>query len=85
MSASLDSQSTAALLGVRPVAALLDCSVRHVYRMCDAGKMPPPVRLGALVRWNRTVIDQWIAAGCPSVRAVRTRRNLACRRPPSVS
>jgi excisionase family DNA binding protein len=58
----------AALLNVRAVARLLDCSQRHVYRLADAGRMPPPVRIGALVRWSRLDIDQWIAAGCPSVR-----------------
>ena len=39
-----------ALLDVRAVAQLLDCSTRHVYRLADNGGMPPPVRLGALVR-----------------------------------
>jgi excisionase family DNA binding protein len=58
----------AALLDVRTVAALLDCSTRHVYRLVDAGHMPPPVRLGALVRWRRQAIEDWIAAGCKPVR-----------------
>jgi excisionase family DNA binding protein len=58
----------AALLDVRAVAALLDCSPRHVYRLADAGRMPPPVRLGALVRWRRQTIEDWISAGCPTVR-----------------
>ena len=56
------------LLDVRAVAALLDCSPRHVYRMSDAGRMPAPVRVGALVRWPRAVIDSWVADGCPPVR-----------------
>ncbi len=55
----------AALLDVQAVAQLLDCSSRHVYRMADTGRMPPPVRLGALVRWRRQDLDAWIAAGCP--------------------
>jgi excisionase family DNA binding protein len=57
-----------ALLDVRAVAALLDCSPRHVYRLADGGRMPPPVRIGALVRWRRTDLDAWLAAGCPSCR-----------------
>jgi len=57
-----------ALLDVRAVAALLDCSPRHVYRLADAGQMPPPVRLGALVRWRRQDLDDWMAAGCRPVR-----------------
>ena len=58
----------AVLLDVRAVAALLDCSARHVYRQSDAGRMPTPVRVGALVRWRRTDLDAWLAAGCPSTR-----------------
>ena len=58
----------AALLNVQGVADLLCCSTRHVYRLADAGRMPRPVKLGALVRWSRTAIDKWIADGCPSCR-----------------
>jgi excisionase family DNA binding protein len=58
----------AALLDVRAVAALLSCSTRHIYRLADAGHMPPPVRLGALVRWRRQDIDAWLHRGCKSVR-----------------
>ncbi len=64
------SQTTTApeLLSVKDLARLLGCSVRHVFRMSDAGQMPPPVKLGALVRWNRKVVEAWIAEGCPQVR-----------------
>lgn len=58
----------AALLDVRTVARLLGCSPRHIYRLSDAGKMPGPVRIGALVRWNRAAIESWIVAGCPNER-----------------
>jgi predicted DNA-binding transcriptional regulator AlpA len=58
----------AALLDVRAVAALLDCSPRHVHRLADAGQMPPPVKLGALVRWRRDVLHTWIAGGCKPCR-----------------
>ena len=57
--------TTPALLDVRAVARLLDCSTRHVYRLTDSDGMPTPVRLGALVRWNRNEIERWISAGCP--------------------
>jgi len=60
-------QTTGRRLGdVNAVAGKCDCSPRHIYRMADAGKMPPPVRLGSLVRWDLEEIDRWIAAGCPS-------------------
>jgi excisionase family DNA binding protein len=54
----------AALLDVGQVAELLNCSERHVYRLSDAGRMPAPVRLGALVRWRRDALDAWISGGC---------------------
>jgi excisionase family DNA binding protein len=58
----------AQLLDVRAVAALLDCSPRHVYRLADSSRMPQPVRLGALVRWRRQELQDWLAAGCPTCR-----------------
>src|SRR5262249_30706542 len=62
--------SSALLLDVQTVAALLHCSPRHVYRLSDAGRMPAPVRLGSLVRWPRQALEDWIAAGCKPLRAV---------------
>lgn len=59
---------SAALLDVRGLAALLDCSPRHCYRLADSGKLPAPLKLGALVRWRRQEILDWLAAGCPSCR-----------------
>jgi excisionase family DNA binding protein len=69
MSNTLTAPATAQLLDVQAVAALLDCSPRHVYRLADAGRMPAPVRLGALVRWRRQDLDAWLAAGCKPCRA----------------
>ena len=57
-------EPSAALLDVRAVAKMLGCSSRHIYRLSDAGRMPPPVKLGALVRWNRDTVATWIAGGC---------------------
>lgn len=62
---------SAKLLNVQAVAALLGCSQRHVYRLSDAGRMPAPVKLGALVRWSAGAIKEWIDAGCPSVRNLK--------------
>ncbi|MFO8007034.1 MAG: helix-turn-helix domain-containing protein [Candidatus Brocadiia bacterium] len=55
----------AAMMTVQDVAEALQCSARTVYRLADSGRMPRPVKLGALVRWPRQVIEQWIADGCP--------------------
>jgi predicted DNA-binding transcriptional regulator AlpA len=61
-------EAPAQLLDVRAVAALLHCSARHIYRMCDGGLMPRPRRLGVLCRWSRQEILDWIAEGCRPVR-----------------
>jgi excisionase family DNA binding protein len=63
--------ASAKLLDVQSVADLLGCSPRHVYRLSDAGRMPAPVKLGALVRWSKCAIDQWVADGCPAVRKMK--------------
>ncbi len=60
-----------AMLIIDQVARLLNCSMRTLYRLNDAGKMPRPVRLGSLVRWNRSEIEQWIADGCPAAKGGR--------------
>ena len=53
---------------VKTVAAKLSCSCRHIYRLADAARMPRPVRLGTLVRWDLGELDRWILEGCPSMR-----------------
>ena len=55
------------LLTVQQVAELLNCSVRHVYRLADSDKMPRPVRLGTLCRWSSEELRQWIAGGCKPI------------------
>lgn len=59
-------ESNPELLDVSGVARLLGCSSRHVRRLADSGRMPRPVRLGALVRWPRAAVVEWIGSGCPS-------------------
>lgn len=71
------------MLTVHDVAAILGCSPRSIYRLCDASKMPRPVKLGALVRWPREVVEKWIAAGCPAAsesQDIHARKPLMCRR-----
>jgi predicted DNA-binding transcriptional regulator AlpA len=40
------------LLDAKQVAARLSVSVKMVRRMRDAGKLPPVVRIGRLIRWR---------------------------------
>jgi excisionase family DNA binding protein len=54
--------------GVNAVAEKFSCSARTVYRLSDSGRMPAPLRLGSLVRWDLEEIDNWIANGCPTRR-----------------
>lgn len=62
----------AELLGIRDVCALLGgCSVRSVYRLCDAGKMPFGLKLNGMRRWRRAELMDWLAAGCPPVRVAK--------------
>jgi excisionase family DNA binding protein len=61
--------AAAAMVDIRGVAAeYLDCSTQHVRRLNDAGRMPKAIRVGSLLRWRRTDIENWIAAGCPNCR-----------------
>ncbi len=44
----VSAEPPAKLLDVQAVANMLDCSVRHVYRLSDTEQMPSPVKLGAV-------------------------------------
>jgi excisionase family DNA binding protein len=57
--------SPGGLVGIDEVSHLLQCSPRHVRRLAEAGQMPQPLRVGGLVRWRRSEIEDWISAGCP--------------------
>ncbi len=56
------------MFSVEDLAKRWDCSMRHVRRMADAGRIPRPIKLGALIRWSRSAIEQWESDGCPNVR-----------------
>jgi excisionase family DNA binding protein len=62
-----------ALVDADDVAKTLNCSRRTVRRLADSGRMPAPIRLGRLLRWDRRALLEWIAAGCPSCRSGRSR------------
>ena len=54
------------LIDIDNLATRLGCSTRHVRRLAAGGRIPRPIKLGALLRWLKTDIDQWMAAGCPA-------------------
>jgi len=68
VSNALPSAESVRLLDVQAVAQFLSCSARHVYRLADAGRMPRPQKLGALVRWDRLELEKWVADDCPTCR-----------------
>lgn len=59
------SETKSELLDVNAVAALIGASSRTVRRLADWGRMPRPVSLGRMIRWQRSVIEEWIREGCP--------------------
>lgn len=63
------------LLSVKDVCEMLGCSRRTVYRLKDAGQMPPSIKIGGMVRWRPDEIQSWISAGCPETRARNPRRH----------
>lgn len=41
---------------------------RSWWRYVSSGRAPQPVRLCGAVRWRRSELTEWIAAGCPRCR-----------------
>lgn len=65
-------QDQGLLIDSREAMKLLKVSRKTLYTMQTTGKMPPPIRIGAAVRWSLDVLKKWVEAGCP-----------ACQRPPA--
>lgn len=69
-----DITSDRRLYDVHAFAELCDCSERHIYRLNDARRCPPSIKLGSLVRWPARTGDpmtgvlDWLEAGCPDCR-----------------
>ncbi len=47
------------------VARMLGVSVRQVYRLDDAGRLPAPLALGTCKRWFAEDLHAWLRAGAP--------------------
>jgi excisionase family DNA binding protein len=56
------------LLSTKEVADLLDCSIKTVYRLRDAGRIPAPLHIGRDLRWRLDRLQTWIDRGCPDCR-----------------
>jgi predicted DNA-binding transcriptional regulator AlpA len=64
---------TAVFISIDDVANMLDCSTRHVRRLADWGRIPKPVKLGAILRWVKADLERWVTDGCPSSRKAGTK------------
>ena len=53
------------LLSIIDLADYLQVSVRHLYRMSVAGKLPPPIRIGRCNRWDLEEVMRCLRAGSP--------------------
>jgi len=56
------------LLTAKESAEMAGVAKRSWWRYVSSGKAPAPVRLGGVVRWRKSELAEWIAAGCPRVR-----------------
>jgi prophage regulatory protein len=63
-----DAKPLRELLSADEAATMCGLGRRTWWRYVTAGKAPGPVRLGGVVRWRRTELAAWIAAGCPRFR-----------------
>jgi predicted DNA-binding transcriptional regulator AlpA len=48
-------------LDAEQVGRLLGCSAAHVRRLAARGLFPAPIELGALRRWSRAAVLEWLA------------------------
>lgn len=51
------------MLTVKEIAALLNVSERHVWRLRSSARFPEPVKIGRAVRWTRRSVMQYIENG----------------------
>jgi predicted DNA-binding transcriptional regulator AlpA len=63
----------------KAVGRVLDLSWRTVYRLADAGKIPPGMKLGASRRWDLAEIETFIASGCKPPKGVPGRGDCLAR------
>jgi len=52
-------------ISAEEVADLLGISRAMVWKLHSGGRLPRPIRLGRVVRWERRALEEWIAAGAP--------------------
>jgi len=54
------------LIDAAELARILSVSKPTIWRMRQSGRLPEPLRLTSqTLRWRRSDIETWLAAGCP--------------------
>ena len=61
-----DSRPAALALNAKQAAAMLNISVRQLWRLNSTGQVPKPIRLGNCVRWRKAELEAFVEAGCPT-------------------
>lgn len=51
-------------ISAKEMAEILSVSTRQIWRLNSEKKIPKPIRIGRLVRWNRREILNWFNLGC---------------------
>ncbi len=53
------------LITAADFARMMQISVRTLWRLCSAGQLIQPIRIGGNTRWRLDEVRQWIADDCP--------------------
>lgn len=61
-------------MSARQLSQMLSISLRQVWRLSSAGKLPKPLKIGGSVRWDRDEILRWFREGCPDRRMWEARK-----------
>jgi len=62
------------LLSAEALADRLGFSVRTIWRLRSAGKLPASLKIGGSIRWRAEEIAAWVRAGCPDASTWRGHR-----------
>ena len=60
--------NNSALIDVAAVSEILGVCRRTVWRLSSSAQMPASLKIGRLVRWRKSEIEEWVSAGCPARR-----------------
>lgn len=65
----IQAASTQEMIDIKEAAMVCGISDRHFRRLVDTGRAPRGVMLGRCVRWSRSILHDWLLAGCPCLAA----------------